>query len=255
MTTPARFNDRVVLVTGGGSGIGRAIAVAFAREGATVVVAGRDTGRLDETVAEIAADAGGTASAVAVDITNSEDVERMLGEVIRDHGRLDVAVNNAGVLRTGPIGDLADADWDATVDTNLTGMFRCLRGEIRVMRAAGGGTIVNISSNVGAHVRRPGTGAYAASKAAVSVLTRVAALDHIGDGVRINAVSPGPTDTAMSFRPGETPADRAARLRATNPIGRVGERREIADAVLWLASEQSSYVVGHDLVVDGGASA
>jgi NAD(P)-dependent dehydrogenase (short-subunit alcohol dehydrogenase family) len=122
------------------------------------------------------------------------------------------------------------------------------------MRAHGGGVIVNTASNIGYHGRRPGMAAYAASKAAVSTLTRVAALDHIKDNVRINAVSPGATDTTMSLRPGETDADRAARLATTVPIARVATTDEVVSAVLWLASEESSFVVGHDLVVDGGVT-
>lgn len=123
------------------------------------------------------------------------------------------------------------------------------------MRAGGGGTVVNVAANLGAHQRRPGLAGYIATKAAVSALTRAAALDHIAEGVRINAVSPGPIDTTMSLRPGETHHDRTARLKTTNPSGRVGRLDEITSAILWLASDESSYVVGADVVVDGGASA
>jgi NAD(P)-dependent dehydrogenase (short-subunit alcohol dehydrogenase family) len=130
-----------------------------------------------------------------------------------------------------------------------------MQHEIRWMRAHGGGAIVNISSNIGAHRRLPGMAAYAASKAAVSALTRNAALDHIADGVRINAVSPGPVNTPMSSRPGESAADKAARLSAVMPVGRAGETAEIAAAVLYLASPAAAFTVGTDLVVDGGASA
>jgi NAD(P)-dependent dehydrogenase (short-subunit alcohol dehydrogenase family) len=135
-------------------------------------------------------------------------------------------------------------------------MFLALRAEVRRMRSQpSGGAIVNIASSIGAHTRRPGAAAYAATKAAVSALTRGAALDHIRDGVRINAVSPGPVDTPMSLRPGETEADRADRLRNALPLGRVSSRSEIAAAVLYLASDDASSVVGTDLVVDGGATA
>lgn len=130
-----------------------------------------------------------------------------------------------------------------------------MKHEIDHMRGHGGGVIVNMASNIGAHSRRPGMAAYAASKAAVSVLTQTAARDHIGDGIRINAVSPGATDTSMSRRPGETDADRDARLTTVVPIGRLGSTREIANAVLWLASDEAWFTVGHDLVVDGGATA
>ncbi|MEQ0558796.1 glucose 1-dehydrogenase [Amycolatopsis sp. NEAU-NG30] len=248
----ARFTGKVVLVTGGSSGIGRATARAFAAEGATVVVAGRNEQRLAEAVRDI----GGDASAVTVDVTDSADVARMVATVVDRHGGLHVAFNNAGILGTpAPAADLAEDDFDAVVRTNLTGLWLCLKHEIAHMRDHGGGAIVTMSSNIGAHRRLPNMAAYAASKAAVSALTRTAALDHIRDGVRINAVSPGATDTEMSLRPGETAADRAARMRESVPLGRVGATAEVAAAVLWLASDEAAYTVGHDLVVDGGAAA
>ncbi|MEV4053908.1 glucose 1-dehydrogenase [Amycolatopsis sp. NPDC049688] len=248
----ARFAGKVVLVTGGGSGIGRATARAFAAEGATVVVAGRDEQRLASAVGEI----GGDASAVTVDVTDSGDVARMVETVVARHGRLDVAFNNAGILGSpAPVADLDEDGFGAVLDTNVTGTWLCLKHEVAHMRVHGGGAIVNMASNIGAHGRLPNMAAYAASKAAVSALTRTAARDHIGDGVRINAVSPGATDTDMSRRPGETDADRAARLKDAIPLGRVGATAEVAAAVLWLASDEAAFTVGHDLVVDGGATA
>ncbi|MEV6826583.1 glucose 1-dehydrogenase [Amycolatopsis sp. NPDC051102] len=248
----ARFAGKVVLVTGGGSGIGRATARAFAAEGATVVVAGRDEERLASAVREI----GGDASAVTVDVTDSGDVARMVETVVARHGGLDVAFNNAGILGSpAPVADLGEDDFGAVLGTNVTGTWLCLKHEIAHMRAHGGGAIVNMASNIGAHGRLPNMAAYAASKAAVSALTRTAARDHIGDGIRINAVSPGATDTDMSRRPGETDADRAARLKDAIPLGRVGATAEVAAAVLWLASDEAAFTVGHDLVVDGGATA
>ncbi|WP_410591769.1 glucose 1-dehydrogenase [Amycolatopsis sp. lyj-23] len=248
----ARFAGKVVLVTGGGSGIGRATARAFGGEGATVVVAGRDGQRLASAVAEI----GGDASAVTVDVTDSADVARMVETVVARHGRLDVAFNNAGILGSpAPVADLDEDGFAAVLDTNVTGTWLCLKHEVAHMRAHGGGAIVNMASNIGAHGRLPNMAAYAASKAAVSALTRTAARDHIADGVRINAVSPGATDTDMSRRPGETDADRAARLKNAIPLGRVGATAEVAAAVLWLASDEAAFTVGHDLVVDGGATA
>jgi NAD(P)-dependent dehydrogenase (short-subunit alcohol dehydrogenase family) len=248
----ARFAGKVVLVTGGSSGIGRATARAFAEEGATVVVAGRDEQRLASTVKEI----GGSASAVVADVTDSADVARMVETVVARHGGLDVAFNNAGILgEPAATGDLREDVFDAVIGTNLTGTWLCMKHEIAHMRAHGGGAIVNMASNIGAHGRIPGMAAYAASKAAVSVLTRTAARDHVREGVRINAVSPGPTDTGMSLRPGETAADRAERLESAIPLGRVGATAEVAAAVLWLASDEAGFTVGHDLVVDGGATA
>jgi NAD(P)-dependent dehydrogenase (short-subunit alcohol dehydrogenase family) len=253
-TPAARFAGKVVLVTGGGSGIGRATARAFAREGATVVVAGRGLEALEATVALIAKD-GGRGSAVATDVSRSEEVARLVDTTVERHGGLHVAFNNAGVLAAGSVADIDEADWNETVAVNLTGVWLAMKHEIKHMREHGGGVIVNTASNIGAHVRRPFFGAYAASKAAVSVLTRTAAREYAGDGIRINAISPGPIDTAMSLRPGESPEDRAARLADTLPAGRVGTIEEAAAAVLWLASDESGFTVGHDLVLDGGATA
>lgn len=250
-----KFTGKVVLVTGGSSGIGRETARAFAREGATVVVAGRDEGRLAATVKEIEAD-GGTASAVVADVTRGDDVANLVATVVGRHGGLHVAFNNAGVLGVpAPAGDLDQDSFEAVLATNVTGTWLCLKHEIAHMRAHGGGTIVNMASNLGAHQRLAGLAAYSASKAAVAALTRTAARDHIAEGIRINAVSPGATDTEMSLRPGETEADRAARLKHAIPLGRVGTTAEVAAAVLWLASDDSAFTVGHDLVVDGGTTA
>lgn len=250
-----RFSGKVVLVTGGSSGIGRTTAIAFAREGATVVVTGRDTERLADTVKEIEAE-GSTGSWTVADISSAEDVANLVAETVRRHGRLDIAVNNAGVAGpAGPTADLDEAEFANVIATNLTGTFLCMKQEIAQMRTQGGGVIVNVSSNIGTHNRRPGMAAYASSKAALTVLTRIAARDHIGENIRINAVSPGASDTDMSLRPGETPVDRANRVKGVIPIGRVGAKDEIANAVLWLASDESSFTVGHDLVVDGGTTA
>ncbi|MFJ9785328.1 glucose 1-dehydrogenase [Amycolatopsis sp. NPDC101161] len=248
----ARFAGKVVLVTGGGSGIGREAARAFAAEGATVVVAGRDEQRLAAAVKEL----GGDASAVTVDVTDSADVARLVETVVARHGGLHVAFNNAGILGSpAPAADLDEDGFGAVLATNVTGTWLCLKHEVAHMRAHGGGAIVNMASNIGAHGRLPNMAAYAASKAAVSALTRTAARDHIAEGIRINAVSPGATDTDMSRRPGETDADRAERVKGAIPLGRVGATAEVAAAVLWLASDEAAFTVGHDLVVDGGATA
>ncbi|GAA2258185.1 dehydrogenase [Streptomyces ruber] len=255
MTTD-RFSGRTALVTGAGTGIGRAVALAFAAEGANVVVAGRRPGPLDETVALIER-AGGKALSVTADVTRAADMEALVTAAVDRFGSLDVAVNNAGVFEGGqPVADLSEDAWRRMLDINVTGVLLALRAQVRHMRTQPrGGAVVNIASNLGVHRRVAGAAAYAATKAAVSALTRGAALDHIADGVRINVVSPGPTATGMSLRPGETEAERAERMRTEAPVGRVSTVEEVAAAVLYLASDDAASVVGTDLVVDGGATA
>ncbi|MFE9094047.1 SDR family NAD(P)-dependent oxidoreductase [Streptomyces sp. NPDC007264] len=253
MTT--RFSGRTALVTGAGSGIGRATALAFAAEGAHVVAAGRRAAPLDETVALIEG-RGGKALAVRADISRADDAEALVRAAVDRFGSLDVAVNNAGVLRAGgPLADFPETDWRAQLDINVTGVFLALQAEIRQMRTQpSGGAIVNVASNIGAHTHVPGLAAYAASKAAVTALSRAAALDHVRDGVRITVVSPGATATAMSLRPGETEAERADRVRDALPLGRLSDPAEVAAAILYLASDDAAPLVGTDLVIDGGAA-
>ncbi|MEU3842851.1 glucose 1-dehydrogenase [Streptomyces sp. NPDC028635] len=249
-----RFSGRTALVTGAGTGIGRAVALALAAEGARVVVAGRSRASLDETVALIE-EAGGTAVAEVADVSRAADVRALVRAVVDRFGRLDVAINNAGVFRGAPLADLAEDDWHTLLDINVTGVFLALQAEIRQMRAQpGGGAIVNVASNLGRHKQVPSAVAYAASKAAVASLTRGAALEYIADGVRINAVSPGASDTTMSLRPGESEPERAVRMKDQSPLGRVSSTEEVAEAVLYLASDAAAPLVGTDLVIDGGAA-
>ncbi|MFJ6700665.1 SDR family NAD(P)-dependent oxidoreductase [Streptomyces sp. NPDC091272] len=250
-----RFTGKTVLVTGAGSGLGRAIALAFAAEGASVVAAGRTAATLDETVGLIEA-AGGAAAAVTADVTVSAQLQHLVEESVTRFGGLDIAVNNAGILRgNGPVGEVSEEDWDAVLRTNVTGVWLAMKHEIAHMKENGGGAIVNIASNLGAHLRIPNAAAYITSKAAVSALTRAAALDHIHQGIRINAVSPGAAAAPMSLRAGETEADRTERVKTENPLGRVAEAEEVAAAVLYLASPAAGAVVGTDLVIDSGAAA
>jgi NAD(P)-dependent dehydrogenase (short-subunit alcohol dehydrogenase family) len=254
MTNSHSFAGRTVLVTGGGSGIGRATALAFGRAGAAVAVAGRTAERLQETVA-LLTKAGADASAHVADVAREPDVVSLITEVTARHGGLDVAFNNAGAAYAGKLGELSEHDWQRSLDVNLTGVWLCLKAEVGWMRAHGGGVIVNMASTIGAHRSVPFMGAYAAAKAGVSALTRTAAREYIADGIRINAISPGPIDTPASHRPGESTEERDRRIAATLPIGRVGSLDEVAEAVVWLASPASGFAVGHDLVLDGGSTA
>jgi len=247
------FIGKNALVTGAGSGIGRHVAIALAAEGARVVLAGRRAAELRLTGAEIE-NRGGSHLVVETDITNEADVKALLVRALAGQIRLDIAVNGAGVYRAGAIDEMALDSFNQLIATNTIGTWLCLKHEILAMKQQRKGVIVNIASNIGDHLTRPGTGAYAASKAAVSVLTRTAALEAIHHGIRINSISPGPTDTSMSYRSGEDKAARDARVATTNPSGRVAKLDEISSAVLWLCSDGAGYVVGQDLVIDGGAS-
>ena len=243
------------LVTGGGTGIGRGIALALSGAGATVAVLGRSREPLEQT-AKLVSDAGGTASVVIADVTDSASVAAALRTVVERHGSLDIAVNNAGVLTaTGPLTDVDEEQWNRLLTVNVTGVMLSMKHEIRQMAAQGSGVIINVASSIGAHRTLPNMGAYGATKAAVVALTKAAALDHVAQGVRINAVSPGSTDTPMSLRPGETEEDRARRLRAALPLGRVGRVEEIAAAVRYLASPDAAFMIGQTLVLDGGSAA
>ena len=218
------------------------------------MVAGRRPDPLEQTVRLIEAD-GGQGSSVAADVSVAAEVQQVVATTVRRYGGLHIAFNNAGILEAGSLADMDQTAWERQLAINLTGVFLTMKHEIAHMRANGGGAIINTASNLGAHMRLPFLGAYAASKAAVSALTRAAAREYIADGIRINAISPGPIETSMSLRPGETEAERDLRLKDALPAGRAGTVAEAAAAVLWLASPEAAFTVGHDLVVDGGASA
>jgi NAD(P)-dependent dehydrogenase (short-subunit alcohol dehydrogenase family) len=250
-----RFIDKVVLVTGAGTGIGQVIAVRFAREGARVVLSGRRKERLDDTRARIA-DAGGEAVAVAGDVAEEASANRMVDEAVGRWGRLDVVVNNAGTItsRTAAA-ETPPEDWDRMMATNVRGVFLVCRRAIPIMGDQGGGAIVNIASVAG-HRGQPANSAYSTTKGAVLNLTRSLAVDYGSRGIRVNAVSPSLVETEMArtrLRPGEDWNDRAAREWIPNyPLGRLGRPDDIAGAVLFLASDDASWISGIDLVVDGG---
>jgi NAD(P)-dependent dehydrogenase (short-subunit alcohol dehydrogenase family) len=251
-------STQVALVTGGGSGIGRAASLAFARKGAAVTVGDRSREGGLETVKRIEA-AGGTGIFVELDVTDPASVTDAFGVIEHDLGGLRWAFNSAGVV--GPLvdtGELEEDAWAATLAVNLTGTWRCMRHELSLMLRGGGGAIVNAASNFGL-VGGPKMAAYVASKHGVLGLTKVAALEYARRNIRINAVCPGAIDTPMTS--GVVEQDPAVgrevldEIERSHPVGRLGTAPEVADAVLWLCSDEASFVTGAVLAVDGGYTA
>lgn len=248
-----RFERKSVIVTGAGSGIGRAAALAFAAEGARLIVADMNQSSGDATARQIR-DHGGEATFVRTDVSRARDCAAMVEAAVERYGRLDAAFNNAGInLAVAPIADVSEEEWARILGVNLTGVFLCMKHEIPALKRSGGGAIVNTAS-VGGVIGTAGVTAYCATKHGVVGLTKSAALDHIADGIRINAVCPGGTRTEMLAEWFKDPAVERRALEHT-PIGRMASPEEIAKAVLFLASDEASFMVGHALIADGGLTA
>ncbi len=245
------LNGKVALVTGGTSGIGRESAIQLAKAGAKVVLAGRRQVEGDAVVAAIQ-EAGGEAIFVQTDIAKEEQVRHLVEETVRTFGRLDIAFNNAGIDQASMSTEFTEADYRLVFDINVLGVFLSLKYEIPAMLRSGGGSIINTSSFLG-HVAVPGAGIYNASKHAVEGITKTTALELAGRGIRVNSVAPGGTATDMIDRfAGEEGTDSRAGLAAQHPMGRLGLAQEIAAAVLFLASDEASFITGISLPVDGG---
>jgi NAD(P)-dependent dehydrogenase (short-subunit alcohol dehydrogenase family) len=247
------MSNPVVLITGALTGIGRATAVAFAKDGARVVASGRREAEGKALEAELRS-LGAEAAFIHADVRREDDVSSLIDQTVARFGRIDAAVNAAGTEgRPGPVSEQTAGSYAATFDTNVLGTLLSMKHELRVMQAQAHGSIINISSTYG-HEGARGASVYAASKHAVEGLTKSAALEVTDSGVRINAVAPGPVETGMLNRFTGT-AERKAALTKTVPLGRVGEPDEIARAAVFLASEKSSFITGHILSADGGKSA
>jgi len=247
------MSNPVVLITGALTGIGRATAVAFAKNGARVIASGRREAEGIALEAELRR-LGAEAAFIPADVRHEDDVRNLVDQAAARFGRIDAAVNTAGTEgRPGPVTEQTAESYAATFDTNVLGTLLSMKHELRVMQAQGHGSIINISSTYG-HEGAAGASVYAASKHAVEGLTKSAALEAAGFGVRVNAVAPGPTDTGMLTRFTGT-AEKKAAMRKGVPLGRLGEPMEIAQAAVFLASDHASFVTGQILAADGGKSA
>jgi NAD(P)-dependent dehydrogenase (short-subunit alcohol dehydrogenase family) len=246
------FKDKVALITGAASGIGRDTAIAFAEKGAAVVISDVDADGLEETAKRIK-DKEGEVTVIITDVSKEPEVKSMIEKIVDTYGRLDVACNNAGVGgELAPTADYTSEQWDRVINVNLRGQWLCMKYQIPAMLNNEGGSIVNIASILG-KVGFANAPAYVASKHGLVGLTKAASLEYSSQGVRVNAVAPAFIETAMLEQAGlTTDPEKKQMLVNMHPIGRLGQPREVADAIVWIASDEASFVTGHTLLVDGG---
>lgn len=251
-----RLSGKVALITGGGTGIGRAIALAFAREGASVGLAGRRLQKLKEVVGEVKKQ-GGAAKAIECDVTRARDAERAVKETAKQFGKLDILVNNAGMLSVSTVESVSEEEWDRVMTVNVKGPFLMSRAALKEFRKAGGGAIVNIGSVLGL-VAMKDRAAYTASKGAVTMLTKAMALDHAHENVRVNCICPSLVETEL-VRKLFDGSEQGQALRKTRaaaiPLGRFGKPMDVAELAVFLASEESSWLTGAAIPLDGGLTA
>jgi len=245
-----QLRDKVAVVTGGGTGIGKAIASAMAEAGASVVVCGLRLDQCEETCLEIGRKFESKTLAYSCDVCDKAEIENLVSKVMAEFGRIDILVNNAGVTSNFHVFDLPEEEWDRVINTNLKGSFLFSQSAGRVMAQSGGGVIINIGSQLG-EVARPNKAHYVSSKGGIRMLTKALALDLAAYGIRVNSVAPGPVDTDLAAPLLKDPISLSAVLGRL-PLGRIGQPGDIAGAVVFLVSDSASFITGTTLFVDGG---